>query len=105
MDLVERIAGERDDLVVYNLRPVVHLGEGVRGWQRAGQAAVACVPTVLVDGKAVEACQGGLVTEAGLRAGGIGAPTATPLSPRRAMKRLCDVWAGAGHKGEDEGRG
>ncbi len=74
MDLVERIAGEREELVVYNLRPVVHLGEGVRGWQRAREAGVVRVPTVLVDGKAVEACQGGPVTEAGLRGVGIGAP-------------------------------
>ncbi len=73
MDLVERIAGEREELVVYNLRPALHLEDGARGWRRAREAGVARVPTVLVDGKAVDACQGGAVTEGDLRAAGIGA--------------------------------
>ena len=66
VELVQRIACDQCDVTVYHLNDA----EGAR---RASEANVQRVPMVLVDGKPAECCQSGPVTEAGLRAAGIGA--------------------------------
>lgn len=66
VEMVKRIACDQCDVTVHNLQEA----EGAR---RAQEAGVQRVPMVLVDGKPAECCQTGPVTEAGLRAAGIGA--------------------------------
>ena len=63
--LVERIACDRCDVTVYNLNEPAGAG-------RAREANVHRVPMVLVDGKPAGCCEIGPVTEAGLRAAGVG---------------------------------
>ena len=66
VQLVQRMACDQCDVTIYNLSEP----EGAR---RAQEANVHRVPMVLVDGKPAECCQAGPVTEAGLRAAGVGA--------------------------------
>jgi DNA-binding transcriptional MerR regulator len=66
VEMVKRIACDQCEVTVHNLQEA----EGAR---RAQEAGVQRVPMVLVDGKPAECCQAGPVTEAGLRAAGIGA--------------------------------
>jgi len=66
VELVRRIACASCDVTVYNLK------DDPQAEARARAAGVHRVPMVLVDGKPAECCQTGPVTEAGLRAAGIG---------------------------------
>lgn len=66
VELVRRIACDHCDVVVHNIK------DDPLAAERARAAGVHRVPAVLVDGKAAECCQVGPVTEAGLRAAGIG---------------------------------
>jgi DNA-binding transcriptional MerR regulator len=67
VELVKRIACPNCDVIVYNV------ASDVKAAERAREVNVQRLPTVLVDGKPAECCQIGPVTEAGLRAAGIGA--------------------------------
>ena len=64
--LVQRIACGQCEVTIHNLHEPV-------GARRAQEAQVHRAPMVLVDGKPAECCAVGPVTEAGLRAAGIGA--------------------------------
>ncbi len=66
VELVKRVACDQCDVTIHNLNEP----EGAR---RAKEAKVHRVPMVLVDGKPAACCEVGPVTEAGLRAAGIGA--------------------------------
>jgi hypothetical protein len=66
VELVQRIACPSCDVKVYNVK------EDPQAAARAKEANVQRLPLVLVDGKPAECCQVGPVTEAGLRAAGIG---------------------------------
>jgi glutaredoxin 3 len=66
VELVQRIACASCDVTVHNLN------EDPQAAARARAAGVHRVPMVLVDGKPADCCQTGPVTEAGLRAAGIG---------------------------------
>jgi glutaredoxin 3 len=66
VELVQRVAGADQEVLVHNLNEA----EGAR---RAREAHVQRVPMVLVDGKPADCCAVGPVTEAGLRAAGVGA--------------------------------
>lgn len=66
--LVRQIACDQCDVTVYNL------SDDPQAAERAKSAGVERVPMVLVDGQPADCCAaGGPVTEAGLRAAGIGA--------------------------------
>lgn len=62
-----RVPSGRCEVTVHNLK------EDPQAAERAQQAGVQRVPMVLVDGRPAECCQAGPVTEAGLRAAGVGA--------------------------------
>ena len=64
--LVQRLACDRCEVTIYNLKEPT-------GAERARAANVHRVPMVLVDGEPAECCETGPVTEAGLRAAGVGA--------------------------------
>lgn len=66
VEMVRRLACGQCDVTVHNLNDA----DGAR---RAREAGVHRVPTVMVDGKKAGCCDVGPVTEAGLRAAGIGA--------------------------------
>ena len=66
VEMVQRVACNNCDVTVYNLNDAA-------GAQRAQEAGVHQVPMVLVDGKPADCCRTGPVTEAGLRAAGVGA--------------------------------
>jgi glutaredoxin 3 len=66
LELVQRIACPSCDVTVYNVK------DDPQAAARAKAANVQRLPMVLVDGKPAECCQVGPVTEAGLRAAGIG---------------------------------
>ncbi len=66
VEMVQRLACDRCEVTVHNLHDPA-------GAARAQEANVHRVPMVLVDGKPAECCQVGAITEAGLRAAGIGA--------------------------------
>ncbi len=67
--LVQQVACDNCQVTVYNLK------DDPQAAERARAAGVERVPMVLVDGKPADCCNaaGGPVTEAGLRAAGIGA--------------------------------
>ena len=65
VELVQRVAGDCCEVVIHSLNDP----GGVR---RAHEANVHRVPMVLVDGKPADCCEIGPVTEAGLRAAGVG---------------------------------
>jgi len=67
VELVKRIACGSCDVTVYNVK------DDPRAAERARAANVQRLPMVLVDGKPAVCCEAGPVTEAGLRAAGIGA--------------------------------
>ncbi len=67
VEMVQRLACDRCDVTVHNLK------DDPQAAEHAKAAGVQRVPMVLVDGKPAECCQVGAVTEAGLRAAGIGA--------------------------------
>jgi DNA-binding transcriptional MerR regulator len=66
VELVQRIACDNCEVTVYNLSADADAAE------RAKALNVHRVPTVLVNGQPADCCQFGPVTEAGLRAAGIG---------------------------------
>jgi DNA-binding transcriptional MerR regulator len=66
LELVQRVACPSCDVTVYNVKDDPQAGA------RAKAANVQRLPMVLVDGKPADCCQVGPVTEAGLRAAGIG---------------------------------
>jgi DNA-binding transcriptional MerR regulator len=66
LELVQRVACPACDVTVYNVK------DDPQAAARAKAANVQRLPMVLVDGKPAECCQVGPVTEAGLRAAGIG---------------------------------
>jgi uncharacterized Zn finger protein (UPF0148 family) len=67
VELVRRIVCPNCDVTVYNVK------DDPRAAERAKAANVQRLPMVLVDGNPAECCQVGSVTEAGLRAAGVGA--------------------------------
>ena len=66
VELVRRLACASCDVTIYNVK------DDPQAAQRAKAANVARLPMVLVDGKPLECCQIGPVTEAALRAAGVG---------------------------------
>ena len=66
MELVQRVACPSCDVTVHNVR------DDPKAAQRAKAAHVTRLPMVLVDGKPLECCHIGPVTEAALRAAGVG---------------------------------
>lgn len=66
VELVRRLACDSCEVTVYNVR------DDPKAAERATAAGVRRVPMVLVDGEPAACCQGGPVTEAGLRAAGLG---------------------------------
>lgn len=66
VEMVQRIACPSCDVTVYNVK------DDPQAAARARAANVQRLPMVMVDGKPAECCQVGPVTEAGLRAVGIG---------------------------------
>jgi DNA-binding transcriptional MerR regulator len=66
VEMVRRIACPNCDVTIYNVK------EDPKAAERARVANVQRLPMVLVDGKSAECCHVGPVTEAGLRAAGIG---------------------------------
>jgi DNA-binding transcriptional MerR regulator len=66
VEMVQRIACDQCDVTIHSLNEA----DGAR---RAREAGVERVPMVLVDGAPAECCRTGPVTEAGLRAAGVGA--------------------------------
>lgn len=67
VEMVRQLACDNCEVTVHDLKDDPHAAE------RAKAAGVQRVPMVLVDGKPAECCYVGAVTEAGLRAAGIGA--------------------------------
>jgi hypothetical protein len=67
VEMVKRIACPSCEVVIH------HLKDDPKAAARARQAGVHRLPMVLVDGKPAECCRVGAVTEAGLRAAGVGA--------------------------------
>jgi DNA-binding transcriptional MerR regulator len=67
VELVKRIACGSCEVAVHNVK------DDPKAAERARSANVQRLPMVLVDGKPADCCQAGAVTEAGLRAAGIGA--------------------------------
>jgi hypothetical protein len=65
VELVQRTAGAGQEVVVHNLNEPPSA-------RRAREANVQRLPMVLVDGKPADCCAVGPVTEAGLRAAGVG---------------------------------
>lgn len=65
--LVEEVACASCDVVLHDLND----SDSV---QRAVDLGIRQIPTVVVDGMIAECCRNGGVTEAGLRAAGIGRP-------------------------------
>jgi DNA-binding transcriptional MerR regulator len=68
VELVQRVACPSCDVSVYNVR------DDAGAAARARDLGIQRLPMVLVDGKALECCQIGPVTEGALRAAGVGAP-------------------------------
>ena len=66
VELVQRVACLSCDVTVHNVR------DDPKAAQRAKTAHVTRLPMVLVDGKPLECCHIGPVTEAALRAAGVG---------------------------------
>jgi MerR family mercuric resistance operon transcriptional regulator len=66
VELVRRIAGSDDDVTIYDVN------SDPQAAARARAANVTRLPTVLVDGRPAGCCQFGPVTEADLRAAGVG---------------------------------
>jgi len=67
VQMVRRLACPNCDVTIHNVK------DDPRAAERAKAAGVRRVPMVLVDGSPAVCCQVGTVTEAGLRAAGIGA--------------------------------
>jgi DNA-binding transcriptional MerR regulator len=68
VELVQRVACPHCDVTIHNVR------DDPKAAARAKAAHVTRLPMVLVDGKPLECCQIGPVTEAALRAAGVGRP-------------------------------
>jgi MerR family transcriptional regulator, copper efflux regulator len=68
VQLVRRIACPSCNLTLHNVK------DDPQAAQRAKAAKISRLPMVLVDGKLLECCQIGTVTEAALRAAGVGTP-------------------------------
>ena len=66
VEMVKQIACPSCEVVIHNLK------DDPKAADRAREAGVKRVPMVLVDGKPAECCHVGPVTEAGLRAAGVG---------------------------------
>jgi DNA-binding transcriptional MerR regulator len=66
VELVQRVACPHCDVTIHNVR------DDPKAASRAKAAHVARLPMVLVDGKPLECCHIGPVTEAALRAAGVG---------------------------------
>ena len=66
VEMVQRLACDQCDVTIHSM-------SDPDGARRAREAGVHRVPMVLVDGRPAGCCEVGPVTEAGLRAAGVGA--------------------------------
>lgn len=66
VQLVKKVACSSCEVTIYDLNE--------NGMQRAHEYGVNSVPCVVVDGKVIESCKIGKITERDLRAAGIGEP-------------------------------
>lgn len=71
VDLVKKVACSSCDVVIYDLNKGCDTNECR---DKAKQYGIQKVPAVVVDGKLLDCCKTGSVTEAALRSAGVGRP-------------------------------